>query len=85
LGDPRLVLIEDCWHNLEQKEQENIIDFLTDKDNQFTLIAVTNDLQFAQRCDRVVVMDEGRIIAEGTYAEVSGSEQFRSSFAKWSL
>lgn len=85
LGNPKLVLIEDCWHNLERKEQENIIDFLTDKENTFTLIAVTNDLQFAQKCDRVFLMDEGRIIAQGPYADVAETEIFRSSFAKWSL
>jgi len=34
-------------------------------------VVATNRLEMTQRCDRVVVLEEGKVVAQGSYAEVS--------------
>ena len=39
-----------------------------------TRLLVTHQLQFLVQCDRIIVMNEGRIEADGTWKEVEGLE-----------
>lgn len=85
LGDPSLMLIEDCWSGLEIAEQDIIINALTDPSRKFTLVAVTNDEKFAARCDRVILLEKGEILAQGTFDEVSRTPHYSKLFKRFSL
>lgn len=61
-GRPRLVIFEDDAVSGLEKDRAEIIDLLLGPDAQHTLIAVSNDLQMRQRCDRVVELGSGYII-----------------------
>ncbi len=67
---PQLLALEEFSQNIERENRARIIDFLTDKKQHWTMIAVSNDSNFAKKCDRVLVMDHGRFIADGTYQEI---------------
>ncbi|MFN4144669.1 MAG: peptidase domain-containing ABC transporter [Runella sp.] len=67
---PKLLLFTDTLQNLERAERLRFIELLTDPTNQWTLIALSNDPAFMGACDRVLVMDEGQIVAEGDYKSV---------------
>ncbi len=85
LTEPKLMLIEDCWSGLERNEQEKMITYLTNSNHRFTLLAVTNDDSFASKCDRVILLQNGEITLQGTYAEVSNTTIYRSIFKQLSL
>ncbi len=61
-GRPRLVIFEDDAVSGLEKDRAEIIDLLLGPDAQHTLIAVSNDPQMRQRCDRVVELGSGYII-----------------------
>lgn len=82
---PKLLLLEDCWSSLEKKEQEAIIHSLTGKHTSFTLIAVTNDETFARSCDKIMLLDEGKMIAFGTFEAVSTTPEYKRMFKNLSL
>jgi ABC-type bacteriocin/lantibiotic exporter with double-glycine peptidase domain len=82
---PRLLLLEDCWQNLELDEQNKIIDRLTDKSKNYTMVAVTNDPKFAARCDKILLLNEGELMAYGPYEEVSAMECYKKIFGNLSL
>ncbi|XP_071509693.1 ATP-binding cassette sub-family C member 5-like [Diadema antillarum] len=50
--------------------EECIVGALRDK----TVILVTNQLQFLKRCDRVIVIGNGRITEEGTHAQLMDND-----------
>lgn len=77
---PRLLAMEELLAKFERKERENIIDFLTNKKQKWTLAVVSNDPDLARKCDRVIVLKDGNIISEGTYDEVSEHTCFQSTF-----
>lgn len=77
---PRLLAMEELLAKFERKERENIIDFLTDKQQKWTLIVVSNDPDLAKKCDRVLVLKDGNIISQGSYEQVSAHTCFQSTF-----
>jgi len=85
LAQPKLMLMEDCWSGLEIYEQEHLIDYLTDNARTYTLITVTNDEAFARKCDKIMLLEEGRIIHFDSFAKVSQTVEYRKMFKRLSL
>jgi ABC-type bacteriocin/lantibiotic exporter with double-glycine peptidase domain len=82
LKKPQLLLIEDpiLFHKLGK--QIEIYDFLTKKSADFTLVAISNDPVFAQKCDRVLVMEDGQISLSAPFDELVGNPDFDRFFLK---
>ncbi|AXE16541.1 ABC transporter ATP-binding protein [Runella rosea] len=70
LTQPKLMLYTDALREIERNERLRIIDLLTDSSNSWTLLVLSNEPEFMGACDRVIVMNEGEIIAEGPYKSV---------------
>jgi ABC-type bacteriocin/lantibiotic exporter with double-glycine peptidase domain len=58
---PRLLLMEEPWQSIEEKYKVKIEDYLLNQKDT-TLIMITNDQSFADRCDQVIYLKNGRII-----------------------
>ena len=54
VGKPRLLLMEDPLVFFEETETENIINYLTDKQRNWTLVVVTNNAYWKEKCDRII-------------------------------
>ena len=80
IQNPQLLAIEELMANLEQIDRLKIASLLTDKNQSWTLIAVTDDAELASRCDRIIVMKDGEIIAEGTFEEIKKTVHFNRVF-----
>ncbi len=78
IAKPKLLLIEDHFNLLEKKYKEQVLDFLLDKQNQWTIVMVSNDIEIAKRMDYIVTIDEGRIIDNGTITEMQDKEWFKN-------
>ena len=77
---PQLLAIEELMANLEHIDRLRIATLLTDKDQPWTLVAVTDDAELASRCDRIIVMKGGEIITEGTFEEIKKTVHFKNVF-----
>ena len=80
VGNPRLLAVEEMMANLEYVDRIKIIDILTDKNQTWTMIAVTDDPLLASRCDRVIIMRHGKIIESGTFQQIKQSEHYDKVF-----
>ncbi len=56
-NQPRLLLLEEPWMNFSNIHRQQIIEMLTTIKNT-TLVVVTNDDEFINQCDRVILMNE---------------------------
>jgi putative ABC transport system ATP-binding protein len=63
---PRVVLADEPTGNLDTKSGEMVIDLLGSlhRDLEITLIVVTHDQWVAERADRVLRLDDGRLIGD---------------------
>lgn len=58
---PPLLLLEDGWMQIDDVSKNKIIDYLTSKNNLFTMIAISNDKNLIAKCDKAYLMDRGKI------------------------
>lgn len=80
VSQPRMLALEEFLNRLQPKERERMTDMLTDRSQPWTLLAVSNDPLLAARCERIILMDSGQIIAQGTYEELRENEHFDRIF-----
>jgi ABC-type bacteriocin/lantibiotic exporter with double-glycine peptidase domain len=80
IQNPQLLAIEELMANLEQIDRLKIASLLTDKNQSWTLAAVTDDAELASRCDRIIVMKDGEIVAQGTFEEIKKTVHFNRVF-----
>ena len=59
-GKPRLLLLEEPWQQTEKDYRKKIFQLLTQIENT-TLVVVSNDEEFAGLCDKVIIMEDGKI------------------------
>lgn len=60
--NPSLLLLEDGWLSIEDTYRNKIIDFLTVKSNPTTLVLISNQQALYDKCDRVLIMKDGKIL-----------------------
>jgi len=73
--EPKVLFADEPTGNLDNKTGETIIDLLfrLNHETGTTLLLVTHDLKLAQRCDRILHMDAGRITGVETPQHGIGS------------
>jgi ABC-type bacteriocin/lantibiotic exporter with double-glycine peptidase domain len=74
---PQLLILNDIMHDLEKADRLQIIRFLISPENPWTLVMVSNDPLVLASCDRVIFMEHGAVIAEGTYTSMLENNRFR--------
>ncbi|MEZ4987215.1 MAG: hypothetical protein R2795_19600 [Saprospiraceae bacterium] len=67
---PKFLALEEFLHQLQPNERERMCDMLAARTQPWTLVAVSNDPIFASRCERIILMKDGQIVADGTYNEI---------------
>ncbi|MEM9682125.1 MAG: ABC transporter ATP-binding protein [Pseudomonadota bacterium] len=63
-AEPTLVLADEPTGNLDQKTGNIVIEAMFDltRNSGAAMLLVTHDVTLAARCDRVIVIDEGRVV-----------------------
>lgn len=67
---PKLLIFNDSLANIERVERMRIIGILTNQKQPWTLIVLSNDPAMMAACQRVIVMDDGCLKAEGEYRDL---------------
>lgn len=79
---PRLLAIEEPFKFLDFEEQVRLANALTDPERKWTVVVVSNDPMLASKCDRVVVMKDGKIIEEGPFEDIEKRAHLKQVFKK---
>ena len=74
---PKLLMINDIYRELHKSERMSAIAFLTDKSNPWTFLTISNDPMIMAACDRVIVLNEGKIVLDGEYKELIKNADFQ--------
>ena len=70
LAGPKVLLLDDPLSAVDARTEAGILDAIERAAKGRTLLLVTHRVAAAARCDRVVVLDEGRVVEAGTHAEL---------------
>jgi len=81
---PHLVILDEPFRGLDREQRHDLLARSRQTWQQATLLCITHDMSAVLQFDRVVVMEEGRIVEDGAPGELAGQEDshFRALLAK---
>ena len=78
--EPKLLSLEEPMGNLNFRDRLRIARYLTDRSHPWTLVSVTEDPLLASMCDRILVMQAGTIVFDGSFDEVQKTRHYERIF-----
>lgn len=82
LWQPPLLILDDPISAVDAKTEAAILDTLQQRAQQCTLVLVTHRVAAARRCDRIVVLDQGQVVQQGTHADLIAQPGIYAAFAE---
>ncbi|SDM32769.1 ABC transporter ATP-binding protein [Halarsenatibacter silvermanii] len=80
--DPEVLVLDEATNSLDNRTQQQIIQSLSEITEIKTLITIAHRFKTVENCDRLYMMDKGRIVAEGSYEELLQNNVAFRSLAK---
>jgi ATP-binding cassette subfamily B protein/subfamily B ATP-binding cassette protein MsbA len=71
LGNPAFYLFDEATSALDAENERLVQDAITALDRQATVVVIAHRLATVRACDRVVVLDQGRVVEDGPFADLA--------------
>ena len=68
--DPKILSLDEASSALDAETEAEITKVLQSLKNEMTVILIAHRLSTVQHADKIIYLDSGRIVAEGTFAEL---------------
>jgi len=82
LYEPAVLLLDDPLSAVDGCTERAILEAIDRQARRRTVVLVTSRVAAAARCDRVIVLDQGRIVEEGTHDDLAASGGIYAQFAE---
>ncbi|MEN9323111.1 MAG: hypothetical protein RIT03_34 [Bacteroidota bacterium] len=66
LDKPKLLFLEDPLDNMDADVAAELIDFLTHPSHKWTIVVISKNAYWNQKCTRIITMNEGNIVNDKT-------------------
>ncbi|MDC3239526.1 ABC transporter ATP-binding protein/permease [Gammaproteobacteria bacterium] len=72
-----IFVLDEATNSLDMETEKNIIKTINSLDRKITLIIIAHNLSTIEGCDRLIVIENGQILAQGDYQTISQSNEFK--------
>jgi len=76
IKDPKILLLDDCLSAVDTETEDKIISNLQRISQNSTTIIVSHRVSSAKNADKIIVLEEGKIIQQGTHNELLRAEGY---------
>mgnify|MGYP003484582210 FL=1 len=70
IGEPKVLVLDDSTSALDAKSEKLVQEALNHELKATTTVIVAQKISSVIKADKILVLDEGRLIGEGTHAEL---------------
>src|SRR5580704_6035657 len=82
IWEPKILILDDPLSAVDAKTEGAILEAIERQAARRTVLLITHRIAAASRCDRIVVLDEGRVVEQGTHAELVNAGGIYAAFAE---
>lgn len=75
---PKILMINDVMHSSTNAERHRLMQELTKEGVPWSLLILSNDPMVMQQCNRVLVLDAGKVVSEGKFEEIKNHPVFQA-------
>lgn len=76
--EPEVLVMDEATSALDNQTERQFVEALEGLQGDHTMVVIAHRLSTVRNCDRLFMLDEGRLVAEGTYDELmTTSDAFR--------
>lgn len=81
LKQTEIILFDEATSALDNETQKNIIKAIDNMKGKFTIIIVAHRLSTIKNCDRIILIENGKKITEGTHEElIKNSKEYKNLY-----
>ena len=81
-NNPELLVFDEPTSSLDAITQELISEMIESLGSQKTIIAISHNISTIEHCDRIFLMDDGKLIAQGNYGDLAENNAIFRRLAK---
>ena len=85
LRKSKIIILDEATSSVDQKTEDIISNAVDNKFKDSTVITIAHRIKTEKKCDRIVVMDEGKIVEIGKHEELikDSNSKFYSIYFKY--
>ena len=76
LKDPKIYLFDDCLSAVDTETEEEILKNLKKASAEKTTLIVSHRVSSAKNADKIIVLEDGKILQEGTHVELNATKGY---------
>jgi ATP-binding cassette subfamily B protein len=82
ISNPRLLLLDEATSALDAASESLIRDSINAMKGQCSILVIAHRLSTVRQADRIIVLDAGRVVGQGTHSELMSSNVLYRRFAE---